>query len=182
MIKLIFVTGILMIFIPVTGQDFSNKGKDFWVAYGNHVRMFETITANNQAEKMELYMTSDINTTGTVQIPGINFSTNFSVTANQITTIAIPRSAGLFDESTYNLGIHITAEKPIIVYSFIYVNAVSGATLCLPVLTLGREYYSVNFTQVSNVNNSYSYFDVIATDTGVTTVEIIPAQNTKGGH
>lgn len=182
MLKLILIIGTLLFLVPATGQDFSNKGKDFWIAYGNHVRMFETITANNQAEKMELYMTSDVNTTGTIDIPGISFTTNFAVTANQITTIAVPRSAGLLDEGIYNLGIHVTSNKPIVVYSFIYVNAVSGATLCLPVLTLGREYYSVNFTQVSNVNNSYSYFDVIATDTGVTAVEVIPAQNTKGGH
>lgn len=130
---------------------------------------------------MELYMTSDVNTTGIVDIPGINFNTSFTVTANQITTISIPRSAGLTDEGIYNLGIHVTAQKPIVVYSFIYISAVSGATLCLPVNTLGREYYSVNFTQVSNSNNSYSYFDVIATDTGITTVEIIPAADTRGG-
>jgi len=182
MLKLILIIGSLIIIFPAAGQDFSNKGKDFWIAYGNHVRMFETITAQNQAEKMELYMTSDVNTTGVVAIPGIGFTVNFAVTADQITTIEIPRSAGLLDENIYNLGIHVTADKPIVVYSFIYVNAVSGATLCLPVITLGREYFSVNFTQVSNNNNSYSYFDVIATDTGVTAVEIIPTQNTKGSH
>jgi gliding motility-associated-like protein len=180
--KLILIIGAFIFCASATAQDFSNKGKEFWVAYGNHVRMFETITAQNQAERMELYMTSDVNTTGTVDIPGISFTATFTVTANQITTIQIPRSAGLLDEGVYNLGIHVTAAKPIVVYSFIYVSAVSGATLCLPVTTLNREYYSVNFTQVSNSANSYSYFDVIATDTGTTTVEIIPTQNTKGGH
>ncbi|MCU0395918.1 MAG: hypothetical protein MUF29_08410, partial [Chitinophagaceae bacterium] len=24
----------------IIAQDFSNKGKDFWIGYGNHVRMF----------------------------------------------------------------------------------------------------------------------------------------------
>lgn len=180
--KLLLLLGSLLLLINVRSQDFTNKGSEFWIGYGNHVRMFESITAQNAAEKMQLYMTSDVNTTGTVNIPGVGFSMPFTVTANQITTIDIPRSAALLDEGIYNLGIHVTALKPIVVYSFIYVNAVSGATLCLPVTTLGREYYSINYTQVSNQPNSYSYFNVIATDTGVTSLEIIPAQNTRGGH
>lgn len=182
MLKTILLLFSMIVFLSARTQDFSNKGKDFWIGYGNHVRMFENVTPQNPAEQMELYMTSDVNTSGAVEIKGIGFNQGFAVIANQITTLSIPRSAALLDEGTYNLGIHVTSDKPIVVYSFIYVNAISGATLCLPVSTLGREYYSINYTQVSNSNNSYSYFDVIATDTGTTTVEIIPAANTKGGH
>ncbi|MFT3935382.1 MAG: PKD domain-containing protein [Chitinophagaceae bacterium] len=162
-------------------QDFTNKGNDFWVGYGNHVRMFRIINASNPAEQMQLYITSDVSTPGKVDIPGIGFSMPFTVTANQITTIDIPRSAGLFDEGLTNLGIHVTAAKPVVVYSFIYVGSVSGATLCLPTTTLGKEYYSLNFTQVSNESDSYSYFFAIATDTGTTTIQVTPSQNTKGG-
>jgi gliding motility-associated-like protein len=173
-------------------QDFSNKGKEFWIGYGNHIRMMNSVPwpatecvrqGNNQVcpEKMELYITSDVSTQGKVEIPGIGFSQTYTVTANQITTIEIPRAAALPDEGTYNAGIHVTADKPVVVYSFIYVSAISGATLCLPVNTLGREYTSVNFDQVSNEPNSYSYFLVIATDPGTTRVEIVPSANTKGG-
>lgn len=173
-------------------QDFSNKGKEFWIGYGNHIRMMNSVPwpatecvrqGNNQVcpEKMELYITSDVSTQGKVEIPGIGFSQTYTVTANQITTIEIPRSAALPDEGTYNAGIHVTADKPVVVYSFIYVSAISGATLCLPVNTLGREYTSVNFDQVSNEPNSYSYFLVIASDPGTTRVEIVPSANTKGG-
>lgn len=157
-------------------QDFSNKGKDFWIGYGNHVRMF-----NNQgAEKMQVYITSDVSTNGYVEIAGIGFKTNFTVTANQITTIDIPRTAALTNEGLYNTGIHIVSDLPVVVYSFIYVNAVSGATLCLPTTVLGREYYSVNYTQISNDPDSYSYFFVVATEDN-TLVEITPSAATKGG-
>ena len=158
-------------------QDFSNKGKDFWVAYGNHVRMFSNTAA---AEKMQIYITSDVSTTGLVEIPSISFSQAYSVTANQITTVDIPRTAALLDEGQYNHGIHVIANSPVVVYSFIYVNAISGATLCLPTNVLGREYYSINYTQVSNEGNSYSYFAVVATE-DATTVEITPSQASKGG-
>ena len=142
------LTGILCCAVPALlfSQDFSNKGKDFWIGYGNHVRMFNA----GAAEKMQLYITSDQNTTGTVRIASVGFNQNFTVTANQITTIDIPRTAALLDQGIYNHGIHVTSQKPIVVYSFIYVNAISGATVCLPTNTLGREYYSVNFKQLSN--------------------------------
>jgi IgGFc binding protein len=177
--KLLLLTFLLTACFVARSQDFSNKGKDFWIGYGNHVRMF----TGTPAEKMQIYITSDVNTTGTVEIASIGFTTNFNITANQITTIDIPRAAALLNEGLYNHGIHVTALKPVVVYSFIYVNAVSGATLCLPTSTLGREYYSINYTQVSNEPNaSYSYFFAVATDTGTTTIQIKPTQPTAGGR
>lgn len=158
-------------------QDFSNKGRDFWIGYGNHVRMFN----NSGAEQMQVYITSDVSTSGTIDIAGIGFHTNFSVTANQITTIDIPRTAALTDEGLYNKGIHIVSDLPVVVYSYIYVNAISGATLCLPTNVLGRDYYSVNYTQISNDPDSYSYFFVVATEDS-TLVEITPSAPTKGGR
>src|SRR5207249_7898098 len=134
-----------------------------------HVRMFTGNGGNTAYEQMQLYITSDVNTTGQVDIAGVGFSQSFSITANQITTINIPRTAALMDQGLYDYGIHVTAQNPVVVYSFIYVNAISGATVCLPTETLGKEYYSVNYTQVSNDPNSYSYFFVVAADTGTTT-------------
>lgn len=171
-------TLLLVITYVLTAQDFTNKGKDFWLGYGNHVRMFKP---SQGPEQMQLYITSDVSTTGKVEIPGVVFSQTFNVTANQITTIDIPRSAELVTEGMSNLGIHVTADKPVVVYSFIYVNAISGATVCLPTTTLGRQYYSLNFTQVSNESDSYSYFFAVATDTGTTTIEVTPSTNSNGG-
>ena len=175
--KNLLLLAAMLASISAASQNFSNKGKDFWVGYGNHVRMFGT----SVAETMEIYLTSDVSTTGNVSIPGIGFNQNFTVTQNQVTVISIPRTAALVDEGLYNLGIHITAQKPIVAYGFIYVNAISGATVFLPSNTLGKTYYSLNYNQVSNEPNSYSYFFVEAVDTGTTVVEITPTQTTKKG-
>lgn len=175
-------------FYHTMAQDFSNKGNDFWIGYGYHVRMMNntpypstSCTNNACPEQMQLYITSDVNTSGTVDIPGIGFSQTFTVTANQITTIDIPRAAALPDQGLFDKGIHVTAVKPVVVYSFIYVSAISGATVCLPTNTLGKEYYSVNYKQLSNELNSYSYFFVVATDTGTTRVDITPSAILKDG-
>jgi hypothetical protein len=118
-------------------QDFSNKGKEFWVGYGNHVRMYQ-----GNSQQMVLYITSDVNTSGIVEIPGLSWSTTFNVTANQIVTVSIPQSAVLDHEGLFNAGIHVVAQRPVVVYGHIYNSAVSGATLCLPVATLGRELHA----------------------------------------
>lgn len=174
--KLCLFTLWILCFWAAKAQDFSNKGKDFWIGYGHHVKMY---TTGSGQEQMALYITSDVNTTGNVSIAGI-FNQNFTVTANQITEIAIPQTARLLNDGLSNYGIHVTAAKGVVVYAHIYASAVSGATVCLPTNTLGKEYYSINYTQNSNEQPAYSYFFVIATEDN-TSVQITPSQTTKGG-
>jgi len=159
-------------------QDFSNKGKEFWVGYGNHQVMY-----TNNGQGLDLYFTSDVNTTATVEVPGTGFSTVVSITANQISSVNIPQAATLSEEGKFNKGIHVVAERPIVVYAHLYYQAVSGATLVLPVATLGREYYSINYTQYAqaNIGDAYSFFFVVATEDN-TTVEITPVAATVGGR
>ena len=163
-------------------QNTSNKGRDFWLGYGNHVRgYYNSIDPKSfNTQRMVVYLTSDVNTTATIAIGGLNYSKTYEIKANEVTIAEIPQEAYLTDDGKYNLGIHITAEKPIVVYAHIYNKNVSGATLVLPTNMLGKDYYSINSTQRSMEDNSYSYFFVTAVEDD-TEVEIIPSQNTKGG-
>lgn len=130
---------------------------------------------------MALYITSDVATTGTVDFAdGTTTSIPFSVTANAVTFVQIPANQFLGAEGQFLKGIHITALKPIAVYGHIYASSVSGATLLLPVSTLGKNYYSLNYTQISNAANSYSTFIVIATEDN-TSVEITPSADLNSG-
>lgn len=159
-------------------QDFSNKGKEFWLGYGNHQQMYDN---PGRHPGMDVYITSDVNTEVTLELPGLSMIQTYTVTANQLTQIAIPSGAFLSDEGISDKGIHITALKPVVVYAHIYFASVSGASLCLPVATLGREYYSVNFKQEAQLDlnsNSYSWFFVVATEDN-TDIEVTPAANTQ---
>ncbi|MFM2364251.1 MAG: hypothetical protein RLZZ316_3153 [Bacteroidota bacterium] len=162
-------------------QDFSNKGKDFWVAYGYHVRMN---AANGQ--NMVLYFTSDVTANVKIEIPSTGYVQNLVVPANTVQTSSpIPKAgaqdARLTTEGTSNKGIHITSDKAVVAYAHIYDQNVSGATLLFPTTTLGNEYYSMNFTQTSNEGASNSWFYVIATEDN-TIVEITPTSNTTTGR
>ena len=57
-------------------QDFSNKGKEFWLAYSYHVGM------NGNNPVMTLYLTSDVTTTYSVEIFGVT-----TLAAGTITSI-----------------------------------------------------------------------------------------------
>ena len=178
-IVLLFILGLAA--FTSFAQDFSNKGKDFWVGYGFHCRM---TAANGNTQQMVLYFATDVATNVTVTIPALAYSASYAIAANTIfTTTALPKAgpqdARLTTEGVTNKGIHVTADKPIVAYAHIYNNNVSGATLLFPTNTLGREYYSINFTQHSNEVSSNCFFYAVATDTGTTTIEVIPSANTQ---
>nr|WP_294899002.1 PKD domain-containing protein [uncultured Pedobacter sp.] len=171
----IFLKGfVFLLFLSlglrVFGQGASNKGTDFWLGYGKHISVGQ----------MVVYITSDVATTATVSIANLNFSQTVTVPANGIVSVDIPTAAHLANDGFSPNGIHITSLKPIIVYAHIYANSVSGATLVLPVNALGKDYYSINYKQISNSNDAVSWFFVIAVEDS-TQVEITPSQNTAGG-
>jgi hypothetical protein len=171
------VVTIILTCLCASAQDFSNKGKEFWLAYCYHVGMINA----GGPPTMTLYITSDLATIYNVEIYGGPVLQTGSISAGQVVTATIPAAYFINDEGIFtNKAIRVTAARPVVVYSYITRSQASGATLCLPTPVLGKEYYSMNFTQVSNEANSCSYFTVIAVEDN-TTIEITPSANTKNG-
>ena len=185
--KLYSLVVLFCIGIQLTAQDFSNKGKDFWLGYGSHVSMYTgagAVNASGGTQSMVLYIATDQATTVTVAIPLLGYTQTYNIPANTVfTTPAIPKTgaqdARLGTEGISDKGIHVTANKNVVAYTHIYNGSISGATLLFPENVLGKEYYSINFTQTSNENNSYPYFFVVAVDTGTTVIEVTPTANTQ---
>lgn len=177
-VRALFILLLLCCVRPIAySQNYSNKGTDFWVGWMNHVHG----ATGNRSSQMSLYLTSDVSTSGTVTIADGSYTENFTITANQVTIITVPASAYLALTGNFLKGIHINAQKPIVVYAHIYADAVSGATLVLPVSVLAKEYISINYKQQSNeADASYSAFIVIATEDD-TRVEITPVTSLLDG-
>lgn len=187
--KKLLLSLFLLVQIFSYAQDFSNKGKDFWLGYGYHVRMVSGTgfpQASGGTQDMILYFTSDQNATVTVEIPTVGYIKTYNVIANQVTqSLPIPKTgsqdARIVDTGKYNRGIHIFSDKPIVAYAHIYNQSISGASLLFPTNTLGQEYYSVNYNQISNENWSNSFCFVVATEDN-TTVEITPSVVNKNNR
>src|SRR5205807_975199 len=66
----------------------SNAGTDFWLVLAN--------SSGDQPagpESVNLNISGDVNTSGTVTIPDLTFAQSFTVTAGQTTTIILPSTA-----------------------------------------------------------------------------------------
>jgi len=190
-----FVYRLFLIFIfaakgiLVFSQDFSNKGTDFWVVYSGHIDALNS--------RMALYITSNVNTSGTVSVNGK--STDFTVIANQVTVVQLSKTTTLTNADAYltdnnvsqlevigiNKGIHIKSQNPVVVYSHILNSARSGSTLVLPTKVLGREYVVSTYKSTGNIvpitgngaeQQKNTQFEIIATEDG-TNVEITPTNS-----
>ena len=168
-------------------QDISNRGTDFWVGYGSHVKMYNSNgsvdTAKGGYQDMILYFTSARQAHVTVEIPRIGWSQTYLVDSNTIVESGeLPKigeyDARLASEGVSNKGIHITSDEPIAAYCHIYSGAISGASVILPTNILGQDYYALNFKQRSNDDNSYSFCFVIATEDS-TLIEVTPSVETQ---
>ncbi|MBL0882400.1 MAG: IgGFc-binding protein, partial [Chitinophagaceae bacterium] len=182
--KLLLLTLLLCSVATLYAQEFSNKGKEFWIAYPAHIDGTQSV--------MGLYITSDVNTTGTVKV-GSTTTLNFTVSANQVTRVFLGSSTGvdasnndvylnMADGVKSNAAIKINSNDPIVVYSHIIRSARSGASLIIPTQVLGNEYIAPSFGSVTvsqpgqgtgGAQGGIGQITVIATQAN-TTIEITP--------
>lgn len=153
----------------------SNEGTDFWVAYTGHV--------DGKASRLTLFITSKVNATVTIDVGGTPYAGGpVQVIANQSIPVYIdPNIYGnvYVDQSdgiAQKHGIHVMSTAKIVLYSHISRGARSAATLVLPTMALGNEYYAMAYNQMpsaTGANPEYrvSEFTVVAVEDN-TTLEI----------
>ncbi|MFM6995107.1 MAG: PKD domain-containing protein [Sediminibacterium sp.] len=143
--------------IVVYAQDFSNKGKAFWVVFPPHAP-----NGNNLAT-LSLYISSDKNTSGRIVINGESLP--FNIVAFTPQEFVLPRSTTYVsgDESAtddptankkvvLNKGIQVIVDEGrpgVVVYAHMYASARSAASIILPTSVLERRYQVISYTQSS---------------------------------
>lgn len=168
------------------GQDKSNRGKEFWLAYGFDYSFFHESPVNNQ--ELAIYISTEQAATVTVTITNTGYTQTLNIPANTVdASILIPKSgandARTLTDGLQNRGIHIVSTVPVAVYAHVYSTMVSGATMLMPVETYGYTYHSVNYYQTTSQSSPadwYSWFYVIASEDD-TRVQITPSDTTKNG-
>ncbi len=181
------VTLFTVAFFAASAQDFSNRGKEFWIAYPAHI--------DGTGSVMGIYITSSKNTSGQVNAAGNIIP--FTITANQVSRVFLggagnPTNTGVYlnmqDGIKSNAAIKITADDEVVVYTHIIRSARSGATLALPTPVLGIEYIVTNYGSVTGSGSTgdgsqggISQFAVVATQSN-TVIEITPKANGIAGR
>ena len=160
-------------------QEYSNKGRDFWLAYPTHI--------DGTGSVMGIYITSDQDATvniiaGSVTLPTVQ------VVRNQIQRVFLGGAGNPTNNDVYlsaedgvkpGSAIHIISDKNIVVYAHIIRSARSGATLVLPTPVLGIDYIVASYgsaTRTNQTESAKSLFAVVATQDN-TIIEITPAAN-----
>ena len=177
---LFFVHGIC------SAQDKSNRGKEFWLAYGFDYSFFHEAPVNNQ--ELALYISTVQAATVTVSVTNTGYSQTLAIPANTVdATILIPKSgandARTLTDGLQNRNIHIVSNTDVAVYAHVYSTMVSGATMLMPVETYGYVYHSINYYQTTSASSPadwYSWFYAIAAEDN-TRLAITPSDSTKNG-
>jgi gliding motility-associated-like protein len=167
-------------------QDKSNRGKEFWLAYGFDYSFFNEMPVNFQ--ELAIYVSAEQAATVTVTITNTGYSQTLNIPANSVdATILIPKSgvndARTLTDGLQNRNIHIVSDVPVAVYAHVYSTQVSGATMLMPVDTYGYSYYSINYYQTTSQSSPgdwYSWFYAVASEDN-TRLEITPSDTTKNG-
>lgn len=184
MLRLIstLVVSLCLLVLPVAAQDFSNKGKEFWLTFPAHV--------DGTGAVMGIYITSDKAATGTVQAGTVAIP--FSITANGIRRIFLGPNGDAPNTSVYlsqtegiaaGAGIRVTSDVPVVVYAHIIRQARSGATLALPTSVWGKDYIVPSYRSAgqSGANSGYGVLTVVAKETN-TVIEVTPSVTSRAGQ
>jgi gliding motility-associated-like protein len=180
---LLFLLLCISFFIS-SAQDFSNKGKEFWLCSPTHV------DGSNLAT-LSIFITSDQASSGTITMPNNAFSATFNIAANGIQEIKISLASypnvkirNLESDQVLKKSIHIQVDNgkaPVVAYAQQWAGARSAATLLLPTNVLSTKYYAVSFSQNGSASSTTgdpakSQFQIIAIKDN-TVVQITPKAN-----
>lgn len=168
---ILFSTAILFLMSVNFVSAQTSKGTEFWIAFPDN---YPRPGVNNQSTYyQQLLITSEFNTSGVVSVPGVGFSTNFSVSANSSVIVQFPLTVDVgFSDVITDWGIHVTSLDDITVYGLNKSVQASDGFLALPLDILGKEYQVLGYRNVGVINGNQ--FLLVGTTDG-TIVTITPA-------
>jgi choice-of-anchor A domain-containing protein/RHS repeat-associated protein len=165
-----------------TGADGGGKdssGTDFWIAFPYTFNDPQILGVGPPPRTKELFITSDVATSGTVMDPGTGFMTSFVVTPGAVTTVNLPFNVELNQsDGVENGGLRVRALNEVNVYEFKPDQFVQTANLSLPVSSLGTDYITQGYGGSGFFRGSG--FAVLATQDGATVSITLPVS--VNGH
>ena len=157
-------TCLLFIIISVSNSKAQDsKGNNFWL-------MFHT--KYNGSGALKLFITSPVNTSGTIS--GATFSNiTFTVTANTVTTVTLPTSLNVHTNNTVdNTGFHVVSNDDITDYGLNYIQYTTDAYLAFPKDALGTDYLVMSYG-----GGVSSILGVVATENSTSVTITLPGQS-----
>ena len=147
----------------------TSSGTDFWMMFNSNL---------TSGARRELYISSKVSTTATVEIPSVSFFQEFIVEADQVLTVdlttvlpATPFTAGA-SNNVINYGVNVFSDDEISLYYLNHASFSTDASIVFPTNALGTHYQTTSY---GGEGASWPLFSVLATEDN-TTVTIDPSQ------
>lgn len=154
----------------VGGRD--SLGTRFYVAFPRNLR--ELLGTREPA--FSLTVTSDVDTSGTVQIPGLNWYRAYDVDAGVATTIDLPAEVEIFNSDAIgNQGIIVTALDEVAVFGLNQMQLSTDGFTALPVDAIGQQYRAMAYGNTTNLFVGGGTSLTIVGTSNNTTVTVTPA-------
>lgn len=168
---------LCFLFVNAEAQNISNEGTDFWAVFPTHDPSRNNDRTVNLAN-VRIYITTKTSSEVTVTCGTFN-SGPVNIPGNTAVWVDVPRANSYVvvedaNSLIANKGIHIKVSPgrdKVAVFEHIYAGARSAASLILPREALGREYYSMNYTQdLNNGEVSKNFLALVAADANTTLI------------
>jgi len=160
----------------LSAQKITNSGKDFWFAF---TEMFDKSSAVYWVN-----ITSNDSAKGTVSIPGVAWTQNYSINPGQVAEVRIPSNFAtiLGSDTTVNRAIHITSDNEVVVFAVSYHAFRHEASIVLPTIVEGKRYRVMSYQSEIKGNTLYeSEFNIVST--GDTVIyKVTPSADIAGGR
>lgn len=157
----------------VSAQNGFAQGKNFWFGFlknaGGLNAVYTTIAS-----------TASSSITGTISVPGLSWSQNFTVPPNATIQIAMPTGTqpGTL-EGIYNNAVHVVSSDSVLVYAENLNAGTSDASFIFPVKGLGYKYIINSWLEPSNPFSGE--VSIVASENN-SKIRITPSIMTSGGH
>ncbi len=168
-------TTLLLLFFSVSqlAAQVTTEGKDFWFGF----------MENDNASGIELYLSSRTGASVNISAPLAGFTLDVEVQPNVTGRVDLPLSLMPTTEGVHGMGIHVTSDKDITVYTLNKRRFSADAAVILPTNVLGQEYFVIAHVEPpgDRVAGSLEAELLIVATEDNTEIEYTPSAATHGG-
>ncbi|MEM1321427.1 MAG: gliding motility-associated C-terminal domain-containing protein, partial [Bacteroidota bacterium] len=165
---------LLLFLLPLFCLGQSNEGVEFWFGFMEHRDV-------NQNTKVAM-ITAKTSTSGTISVPLQGWSEEFTVAANAVTIITLPRSTETVgSEFVTENGVLVRTNDPASVYIHQYHSMRSEAAVVLPTAAIGDAYYVMTYQGVTIQNTVFPAEFLVVAREDETEVTITVSDETRDG-
>lgn len=161
--------------VSLHGAQPTTRGKRFWVSFMENITLFA-----NGTPQFSFYISSDVNTSGSITLPSTGYTQSFTVTAGQVEEVFLPTGVFYYSgsEAVADCGFLVTSQDSIQLSVHHHRLYFSEASIILPESELGSAYMTIAHADDDN-SGGRSQFVVAATEDN-TTIDITPSVLTAG--